>query len=440
MKNKNGSKLKELTMIQKILKITMIVFIIMGIAFSISNFVPQKTDAIIGSLMGAWVIDIDSTLECMPPGTECDFKEEPGPHPEEIKNLDKQKRREFNIKSNKNIEISPEGELLLNPRSFCVTEDNLFIIPDRQAGNIKIYEKNKNFLKLIKTIGRKGYGPGGFVEPTFCFYDEVEEKIGIMDPGIRKIFIYDRIGRTEFVRISEVPCWETGTEIQLQNQRIFVSGFKLDKNETTYDLYYISQTNDQVTFLLPSYYKYGLISVEDYESQYLKKTGIRAIGIYGMFDVYRDGVYFVWEGDLKIIKLNYISAEVLISFGEKPSHYVKPNPSKKLVEGYLKRNLDTIIGERAKMSYVRDIFVSPKYVMVIYEGPFKQDKESNFWLQFYTLDGDFINEVPIPGAPDRRMWLDKNSDILYSLTSKQNEKGTNYSILEYKIFQKKANP
>jgi hypothetical protein len=38
------------------------------------------------------------------------------------------------------------------------------------------------------------------------------------------------------------------------------------------------------------------------------------------------------------------------------------------------------------------------------------------------------------------MWLDKNSDILYSLTSKQNEKGTNYSILEYKIFQKKANP
>lgn len=435
-------------MIKKILKPTMIILMILGITFSISNFMPKKIDAFVET--AAWVLNPDGSFDCQGEGNECDmsggFVDEGDTVPsKEVKIQNKQENIQkkilpgFSIKFIEKSEISPGAELLLKPQDFCVTGDDLFIIPDQEAGNIKIYEKNKNFLDLAKTIGRKGYRPGEFAEPTFCFYNDDELKFGVMDSGVRKIFIYDRIGRTEFERLKEIPCLRLGSDIQLHGEKIFVSGFKQDKDKATYDLYYINQTNDQITFILPSYYMYGLASVDEYKSNYHDKPGIKSIGISGWIDVYDDNVYFVWEGDLRILKIN-IESKSLTFFGEKPSYYVKPYPSKKLVKGYRKRNIDSIISEKAKMSFVRDIFVGPKYVMVIYEGPVKKNKTSNFRLQFYTLDGYFINETPIRGKPDRRMWLDKDSDILYSLSGKQTEKGTNYSILKYKIIQKKANP
>ena len=68
------------------------------------------------------------------------------------------------------------------------------------------------------------------------------------------------------------------------------------------------------------------------------------------------------------------------------------------------------------MSYVRNIFASPGYVFVIYEGPDKQNKKSNFRLQFYTPDGDYIIEVPVTDKPGFKMWFDKDKSILYSLS------------------------
>ena len=86
------------------------------------------------------------------------------------------------------------------------------------------------------------------------------------------------------------------------------------------------------------------------------------------------------------------------------------------------------------MSYIREIFASPKYVLVIYECPVKKDKESKFNLQFYTLDGNFLEEISILGNPDRRMCFDKEGDILYSLASEMTDDlEEEYFILEYKI-------
>ncbi len=81
------------------------------------------------------------------------------------------------------------------------------------------------------------------------------------------------------------------------------------------------------------------------------------------------------------------------------------------------------------MSFVRNIFTNPKYVLVIYEGP----NPKNFRLQFYTLEGTFKGEVPIPGQPNWKMWYDKNGNFLYSL-SNNSDKGV-YFILKYKILE-----
>ncbi len=121
------------------------------------------------------------------------------------------------------------------------------------------------------------------------------------------------------------------------------------------------------------------------------------------------------------------------SFGTQPPHYIKPNAAPGLLEARRKKDIASIENEKAKMSYVRQIFTGTTYVLVIYQVPVKQGNESNFRLQFYTLDGDFIDEIPIPGQPDRKMWFDKERHILYSLAGQPGEDGQYYSIVKYKI-------
>ena len=56
-------------MIKKITKIILIVVMLLGMAFSISNFIfPGKLKA--GTLRGTWV-DIGGDLECLGAGNEC---------------------------------------------------------------------------------------------------------------------------------------------------------------------------------------------------------------------------------------------------------------------------------------------------------------------------------------------------------------------------------
>jgi hypothetical protein len=188
---------------------------------------------------------------------------------------------------------------------------------------------------------------------------------------------------------------------------------------------------------LPSYLKYGLKSSSDYKKQFREKPDIPAIGVMGLFDIYRDNVYFVWEGNLKVIKINIASGYIEPKpFGMQPPYYIKPHASEKLLEARSKRDKNVIVNERARMSYVRNIFVSSKYILVIYEGPINQGNASNFRIQFYTFDGDFIKDAPIQGQPGHSMWFGKDENILYSLSSKSSsEDDRNYLILKYQIYE-----
>lgn len=341
-----------------------------------------------------------------------------------------------NVKFVEKIEFSQSP--LPNVRDFCVTDDELVIVPDYQAGNVKIYEKNGKVLELVNTIGRKGYGPDELSKPSSCFYNKNESKFGIMDLGIRKIFIYDRIGRINFKRVKEVTCWRGAYDIQLKENRLLISGYNQGQDEKPYDFYYIDLTNDQTTLLLPSYYKYGLKSQEDYESQYRDKFDIRAIGIKAKFDILKDDVYFVWEGNLKIIKIDIPSGDInQDTFVEKKYNYKKPYVTNEMRKAYPKRDIDFLKNKRKEMSYVRDIFTSSKFVLVIFEGPIpteeKESRKTKFWLQFY-LDGNLKKVIPIKAQSGSKMWLDKDSDILFFLSSKSSEGSEYYFILKYEIY------
>lgn len=334
---------------------------------------------------------------------------------------------------------SPENGFLIKPWAFCVTDDELFIITDFDAGNIKIYERNGKYLELIKVIGRKGYfGKKELANPASCFYNKDEYKLGIMDLGIKKIFIYDRIGRTLFKRVQEIFCSEGATDIQLIMNKLFITGHKASPDSgQRYDFYYVDLTTKKRTFLLPSYSMYGFNSPHKFEEKYYKRH-IPAIGVWGFADIYSDNAYFVWEGNLAVITLDIVTGEVSPkTFGYRPPDYVQPHASKKLVEAVETRNGNLLENEIARMSYVTNIFTTPKRVFVIYKEPVTQDSESgsNYRLQFYTLDGNIIKEEPIPGQPSHKMWLDKDKKILYSLSNGSDELGSGVPrfILAYEI-------
>lgn len=330
------------------------------------------------------------------------------------------------------IRISETKSLLARAFSFCITEDELFIFPDSAVGDVKIYRKSGKCLELMKILGKKGFGPGEFVEPVHCCYDRNEKKFAVMDFGQRKIFIYDRIGKTGFKRVNEVFCLSLCYDIRLNKGKLFVSGYKADKASRPFDLYYEDLTNNETSFLLPSYQKYGLESFHDYEIKYRRRPDLKAIGINGRFDIQGNNIYFAWEGDLKIIELN-LKTKKMRFFGEKTPGYIKPSASKKRVDFYRNGDFKSLRREWAGMSFVRNVFANPEYVLLVYEGPLGENRESNFRAQFYNIKGEFREEIPIPGQPDNRMYLDTDKEILYSLSSETDGEKEEYFILEYKI-------
>lgn len=336
----------------------------------------------------------------------------------------------FTIKLEDKIKLSQETALIQRPLAFCATEDELFLVTDYKASNVKVYDAKG---KLVAVIGRKGVGPQEFLGPFWCSYDQSTIQFGVLDLGVKKIFIYQREGATGFKRIEEILCLTLGYDLQLKGNKLFVSGYKIGRDNKPFDLYYIDLPTGQATFLLPSYYKYGLESYQQYEAKYLRKPDFKAMGGIGFFDVYNDNAYFVWESDLKIIKIN-IKSRKLSFFGKKTAQYVKPHATKKLLEGYRARDKKIIQTERAGMSFIRDIFAGPKYVIVIYEGPAEKDNPSNFRLQLYTLRGEFLQEISIPDKPSYRLYLDKNRNILYSLSSELDaDLNEHFFMLKFKI-------
>lgn len=339
------------------------------------------------------------------------------------------------------FEISQAGagkaeEELVNPWSFVKTEDQLFFVLDYGTGNIKIYELNGQDLNLIDTIGQKGYGEGELINPACCDYKD--SRFVVLDLGLRKIIVYERNGRLGFKRVKDIPCWNGAYDIELKGDVLFISGYTTDSSGNPYDFYSIDLYNGEIRYLLPSHYMHGFKAGSDFGKQFAERQ-LSTIGFMSWFGIHEDYAFIANENNLRLICLNTASGDIQKTFGEKPIDYVKPYASPKLIEARKLDKIDLIQEEKAKMTYIKDIFVTPQYVLVAYEGPSKpivRDGESNFRLQFYTLNGDFISQEILPGKikiqPGDKMWLDfgKKKDILYSLGG---ETGKSFFILKYEI-------
>lgn len=337
----------------------------------------------------------------------------------------------FSLRFVDKIKFGNKSELHIFPSSFEVTEDGLFLIPDYQAGNIKIFEKRGEFLYLLKKLGRKGFGSDEFNKPMYCFYDKHEGKFAVSDVGrqIQNVFMYDRIDILDFIRVNKISN-TGGYDMKLwrEGKQLIISGYVTDKNKNSYELYGINLGNPkQKDFLLPSYQKYHLANDEEYQIEYSEKLALPAIGIIAFIDVYGDDVYFVWEAKLKIIKINLKTKEKTV-FGQLTPHYTEPVASEELVKAYRDRDYKKVWKKKMKMSFVRDIFATPRHVFIVYEGP----DQNNFRMQMYTPGGSLLDDNAIPGKSYSKMWFDKNSYKLYSFSYIDKK---DFQILIYKVIK-----
>jgi hypothetical protein len=337
------------------------------------------------------------------------------------------------IQLTEKIKIDPAVNFQDPPMSFCATEDNLFFIPDRKTGVIKIFRKEGNLLKFINMLGPR-FGNKKFVCPIYCFYNRKKGMLGVFDYGVREIFIFNMGKNGEFTWIKNFPCQRGVYDMQFagDGDQIIVSGFLTDNENKPFDLYSINIKTGKINYLLPSHQKYNLRTFEEYILEYRQKITLPSVGTYAFIDIQGDELFFVWEGALRIIRLNLLSRKQVV-FGYETPHYTKPDGAS-LADFYKKADQKNLERKKETMAYVRNIFVTPGHVFLVYEtAKSKKSNATTFRLQTYTPDGFFLEDTLIPDNPCRQMWFDKEKHELYALSEEKGIDNNELSILKYKI-------
>lgn len=338
---------------------------------------------------------------------------------------------------------SVESNLPKGPWDFCVTDDELVLLPNYLDGNIGIYENNAGKLTLVDVIGKKGTGPNGLLNPTFIEYNKEENRLAVMDHGLKKLFTYRRsVSGVQFQREYEIPCWFGAHDFKLSRDKLFVSGALLHpQTKQRYELYSIDLSSGDrknpfpKEYLLTASQKYfdpaTPLSREKFEEKY-KASGIREIGRIGYFDIREnsDDLFMVWEGDFtRILKINSENEKVdLIGDQDKArtKNNSKPVATSELKAAYKKGDAKAHHKEKSKLAIASNLFVGSDYIVLVYEKKKQQDSRQNrsrYWIQFLDLNGNFINETSIDGNPGQKFDFDPQRAILYTLSGKEDEKG-----------------
>lgn len=333
------------------------------------------------------------------------------------------------------VGIDQGKEIIQRVSNIAVTEDGYFIFPDNKAGNIKLFSPDG---KLARVWGRKGLGPDDFVKPIFCDYRK--PYLLLMDYGKYKLMKFERTGKLHFKKTNEFLIIALGYDFKLCGDEVMVSGFKMDKNKSKFEMYILNPLKKKMDFLIPAYEKYGLESRKEYKRKYPDK--LASIGLNAYFDYTGDDVFYAWEGNLDIIKINRKTRK-LVRFSHKSKNYKTPELTSKLTRLYKARSTK-MYTETQKMSYVNGVITGPGYVCVTYANYNKEPSGWQSYIQLYNPEGIFLSEQILEGAvnttnyPDPAFYFDKDAGTLYFLSRTMDEEFNDiYAVCKYKVSLRK---
>jgi len=227
----------------------------------------------------------------------------------------------------------------------------------------------------------------------------------------------------------------------LDDDRLIIAATYIKPDGEVYDLYRVGLKDKKITCLVPGWVKYGLSSAKEYEGAYSNR-GILPIGIQGYCDADNGYVYYAWEGNLRIMKVNIHTGEI-DTFGEKTGNYVMPKVSNRLANAYAEGDRKVWVEERHKLNYIDDINVSKNYIVLSYIKPDPSVGMRIKMLQIYGHNQKLITEFKAPNevllsdnGVSTSLSMDRKNDRLIFLKhflDKNDEDA--YEIVIYDIVQ-----
>ncbi len=337
------------------------------------------------------------------------------------------------------FDLNQEKNLLYAVGSLTVIDSNTIIITDYKAGDIKIYGKKGN---LRKIFGRKGNGPDEFQAPMAV--DHYENRIVFEDADKSRFLLYEFDKRSlAFKALNSYLCLYGLYDIKFYKKDWFlISGYKNSK-KGKYELFRMNSKTGEKKYILPMYYKYGFSSQKHLDVKYTDE--VAPLGLYAFVDINRDDAYFVWKADIKILKIDLKTNSIKKTFGHKSGNYIQPYMTKRRLELDKSGNIEKVYKEDRKMSWITGIFTASDYVGVVYANYLKKISSWQYFLQLYSMDGKFLDELKLKDAiqsthfPLNTFCFNKKEQILYFLSryvveaDDADEIDDKYSIVKYKI-------
>lgn len=321
-------------------------------------------------------------------------------------------------------------DFLKAPTPLAVTEDGYYLVPDYKDADIKIFDLKGKF---VKRVGSKGHGPNELIEPRGCDY--LEGHFVVLDMGRRAYMLYTRDKDSIIKETNMLRSMAMGNDVALmKDDKVLLSGYKSDKDGNHWECFTYDFKTGQYRHLTTAETMFGFRSYKAYKNA---EEDVSAIGSGGYCDWWGNHAYFVWTGNLKIFKINLKTGQIK-TFGKKTANYRQPIATDRLKKALKELNKIAWASEIHKFSLIKGIYTNRNYLMLMYDKPLEKDEETNSrMLQFYSLDGTFINETQITKASGCSLYVSKNSDdgILYmlKLVPGKDEVEESYQVTRFKI-------
>ena len=328
------------------------------------------------------------------------------------------------------IRISQTDALLLYAADFAVAEDGVIFITDAKDINIKLYDPGG---KLLKVIGGRGLGPEEFEGPYLCDYQA--PFLSVLDSPKFKVHIYERKGKSDLVKVAEIPCMMCTSDVILSGKGVLVDAVAHD-NGKKFFLTLRGFKDDVIKPLLPIERRYGYDSVSAYKANYNDLSMLTEQR--GYLTISGKKAYFVFDVKPKVTAVDLDDLE-LVTFGGPSANYRQPRINMTIREAFFKPGKeDDLLRERNKVSYITGILSDEDMVGVLFSNYDAPSESWKLYLQRYDATGKFLSESLLRDAVNYgnrfSYFFQRESGFLYIMTEKYGDDATDdYRILGYKL-------
>lgn len=303
-----------------------------------------------------------------------------------------------------------QSKNLLFPADFAVDEEGLIYVVDSKAADIKVFDKKGKFLK---TLGRKGAGPGEFLRPfQISIFDD---QICVVDSGLYRYLL---LTKDTFQLKTSFPYLTVGTmefNVKLSKDRI-ISGDGYIKGDRYWTGVILNREGKVLALLIRSPFS---------------RRQPENMMTYSLVDASPDGlIYAVIIKELKIHQFNS-RGEPLRTFGEAPRGYKPLKGYKKIVQklkrGNFQETRKILENWRKSATWIVGLGATEKGLFLLAKDFDRNRNVWNLWYQYYTKEGKNVIlkkhlKFPDPGDDLRiRVKFGPMKKYLYILRLKATE-------------------